>query len=215
VNDQVARFEDRRWSMGDQVPVWRHRAAVQLVRNEPILDIGGGDGLLLRMLRERGFRQLALADLSSVAVEKVRSAGFQADVLDVTDGLPFSESSFGTVCALDVLEHLYDPLPPLREMARVGRDVVIVVPNFQYWRERMDMLRGRTPFQSQPARGHIHWFDPDGLHALIDEAGLRVEEELREAPVRLGPLGSPLAAWRPSLFASSIGVRVRRISASR
>jgi SAM-dependent methyltransferase len=212
---QVSRFEDRRWSGGEQVPVWRHWAAIRLVRAEPVLDIGGGDGLLLRMLRARGFEQVALADLSPVAVERVRSLGFAADVIDVTEGLPFDDDAFATVCALDVLEHLYDPLPALREMARVGQEVVIVVPNFQFWRERIDMLRGRTPFQSQPARGHIHWFDPRALSALLAEAGLHVTEELREAPVRLGPIGPRLASWRPSLFASAIGVRVQRLSVSR
>jgi methionine biosynthesis protein MetW len=214
VSDQVARFEDRRWSAGEQVPVWRHRAAVELVRAEPVLDIGGGDGLLLRMLRERGFQELALADLSPVAVEKVRAFGFDAEVVDVAEGLPFADGSFATVCALDVLEHLYDPAGALREMARVGREVVIVVPNFQYWRERLDMVLGRTPFQSKPERGHIHWFDPSGLHRMIGSAGLQVVHEMREAPVRLGPIGPRLAAWRPSLFASAVGVRLRRVNAS-
>jgi SAM-dependent methyltransferase len=194
--------------------VWRHRAALRLVGAEPILDIGGGDGLLLRLFQEVGLQHLTLADLSPVAVEKVRAAGFEADLVDVTQGLPYGDDAFGTVCALDVLEHLYDPLPALREMGRVGREVVVVVPNFQYWRERVDMVRGRIPFQSRPARGHIHWFDPAGFHAMLHEAGLQVEEELREAPVRLGRAGERLAAWRPSLFASSIGVRARRVSAS-
>ena len=33
--DQVARFEDRRWTDQRQVPVWRHGAAARLVREEP------------------------------------------------------------------------------------------------------------------------------------------------------------------------------------
>ena len=32
--DQVRAFEDRRWSEKDQTPVWRHHAALELVRNE-------------------------------------------------------------------------------------------------------------------------------------------------------------------------------------
>ena len=174
------------------------------------MDIGGGDGLLLEMLRNKGFSKLALGDLSPVAVSRARARGFDAEVVDITDGLPFDDRAFGTVAALDILEHLYDPLPALREMARVGREVVVVVPNFQFWRERLDMARGRTPFQSRPERGHIHWFDPVALHALLKEASVEVDDELREAPARLGPVGRMLSDLRPTLFASSIAVRGRR-----
>jgi methionine biosynthesis protein MetW len=213
--DQVARFEDHRWSTRPQVAVWRHRAAVTLVRETPVLDVGGGDGLLLRMLADRGMGELALADLSPVAVERSREAGIQAEVVDITQPLPYADASFGTVCALDVLEHLYDPLPPLREMARVGRELVLVVPNFHYWRERAQMVAGRIPFQSRPDRGHIHWFNPATFHALLAEAGLAVDQELREAPARLGAFGTWLAATRPSLFASAVAVRARPATSAR
>ncbi|MEA2556904.1 MAG: hypothetical protein QOG88_442, partial [Actinomycetota bacterium] len=53
--DQVREFEDKRWANRVQSPVWRHVTAAGMVVAEPVLDVGGGDGLLLRMLRERGF----------------------------------------------------------------------------------------------------------------------------------------------------------------
>ena len=211
----MARFEDRRWTDQRQVPVWRHRVAVRLVREEPVLDVGGGDGLLLRMLADRGLQDLSLADLSPVAVERARAAGIDAEVVDVTQPLPYEDASFGTVCALDVLEHLYDPLPALREMGRVGRELVLVVPNFHYWRERARMVVGRVPFQSRPERGHIHWFNPSTFHALLSEAGLEVEEELHEEPSRLGMLGVWLADVRPALFASAVAVRARPVTSGR
>jgi methionine biosynthesis protein MetW len=206
---QVARFEDRRWTERPQGLEWRHRAAVELIRAEPVLDIGGGDGLLLRMLAERGLTHLALTDISPVAVATVRAAGFEAEVADVSRGLPHADASFGTVSALDVLEHLYDPLGALREMSRVGRELVIVVPNFHHWRARAQMLVGITPFQSRPERGHVHWFNASVLRALLREAGLVVDAELVQSTRRLGRLGEPLARARPSLFAGSIAVRAR------
>ena len=206
---EVARFEDRRWTERAQQPEWRHRAALELVRADPVLDIGGGDGLLLRMLAERGFTRLALADVSPVAVESARAAGFDAEVADVIRGLPHPDGSFATVCALDVLEHLYDPLAALREMARVGREVILVVPNFHHWRERAQMLVGRTPFQSRPERGHVHWFNPATFRSLVRDAGLVVEAELLQATRRFGPLGERLARARPTLFAGSVAVRAR------
>jgi len=210
-SDRVRAFEDRRWSETDQTPVWRHRAALDLVRDEPVLDVGGGDGLLLRMLRDRGIADVRLADLSPVGVEKAREAGFPADVVDVTAGpLPYDDAAFGTVCALDVLEHLREPLPALRELARVGRSVVIAVPNFVALRERLTMLRGGVPFQIRPQRGHVYWFDEPLLRRLIKDAGLRVEEWRVEPSRRLGRAGESLAMRRPNLFGVAFAARLAR-----
>jgi methionine biosynthesis protein MetW len=211
----VVRFEDRRWAERPQQLEWRHRAAVELIRDEPVLDVGGGDGLLLRLLAERGRTRVSLVDVSPVAVEAARAAGFEAEVGDVLRSLPHADGSFATVTALDVLEHLYDPLPALREMTRVGRELVLVVPNFHHWRARAQMLVGKTPYQSRPERGHVHWFNPATFHALLREAGLVANAELFQATGRLGPLGEPLARARPSLFAGSIAVRARPATASR
>jgi SAM-dependent methyltransferase len=178
-----------------------------LVRKDPIVDVGGGDALLLGMLREAGWNDLALADLSPVAVSIAKEAGFSAHVVDASQRLPFDDKSFGTACALDVLEHLYDPRAVVREMARVADEVVIVVPNFHYWRERAQMLLGRIPFQSRPQRGHVHWFNPSTLMALLDDTGFEPLEILYESPARLGQVGRWLSTKWPAIFAASIGVR--------
>jgi methionine biosynthesis protein MetW len=206
----MRRFEDRRWSTYEQEPVWRHEAARRLVRSEPVLDVGGGDGLLLRMLADRGFGELAMADFSSVAVERARAAGFVAHLVDLEAGLPFDDDAFGTVCALDVLEHLLEPERALAELARVGREVVIVVPNFSYWRDRVRMLAGRVPFQLQPGRGHVYWFNRRVLDEVIASAGLGAVEVVPAAPARLGLIGRLLAARFPNAFAHSFAVRASR-----
>ncbi len=211
--DQVREFEDRRWSAGAQAPVWRHSTAAEMVRREPVVDVGGGGGLLLRMLRERGLRELMLLDISPVAVQRARAEGFAAEVADVTRPLPFGDDAFGTVCALDVLEHLRDPAPALREMARIALEVVIAVPNFQYAKGRAEMLLGRVPFQNRARRGHAFWMNESVLERLIDDAGLRVEERRYEPSARLGRLGPGLARSRPNLFAASFAARCRKAQA--
>ena len=168
----------------------------------------GGDGLFLRLLRERGFRQLKLLDISPVAVQKAREKGFDVEVQDITKPLRFADNTFGTVCALDILEHLYDPLPLLNEMARVGEDLVVVVPNFHYWKERYHMLIGKVPFQCKPKRGHVHWFNWVILQEMIGQAGLQVDGVLFGGFTRLGPVGSCLARMHPKLFATGFAVRL-------
>jgi methionine biosynthesis protein MetW len=210
MGDSMRRFEDARWSSSRQQPMWRHRAALELVREEPVLDVGGGDGLFLTMLAERGLSELAMADFSEVAIERARASGLDAHLVDLDEGLPFPDGAFGTVCALDVLEHLLDPARGLAELARVGREVVIVVPNFSYWRDRLRVATGRVPFQFRPARGHVYWFNRPVLEDLLTQAGLRVEASRRGGPERLGPLGSALAAALPNAFSHSFAVRAVR-----
>ena len=209
------RFEDQRWSTYRQQPVWRHRAAVRLVKKEPIVDVGGGDALLLSMLRDAGWKDLILADLSPVAVSIAQEAGFTGHVVDASQRLPFDDGSVGTACALDVLEHLYDPRAVLLEMERIADEVVIVVPNFHYWRERVQMLVGTIPFQSRPQRGHVHWFNPATLMALLADTGLEPIELLFEPPARLGRMGRWLSTRWPSMFAASIGVRALNVRRER
>jgi methionine biosynthesis protein MetW len=207
---QLQAFENRRWSTRDQEVVWRHYAALALVREEPVLDIAGGDGLFLSLLRQRrGFKDLTMVDVSPVAVEKAKRKELDARVLDVTQPLPFPDKSFGTACALDVLEHLYDPLPVLREMGRVSRWAVVVVPNFHYWKGRLQMMTGRIPFECKPERGHVHWFNYPILRRLVSEADLKIEAERFGSIQRLGVVGEWLAKLHPNLFAYSFAFLLR------
>lgn len=208
--DEVRRFEDKRWLERDQSLAWRHVVASELVRREPVLDVGGGDGLFLRMLIERGFRELGMVDLSPVAVEKARAANLDAECVDITQPLPFPDDRFGTVCALDVLEHLHDPLSLLREMGRIGHELVIVVPNFSYWKDRVRTLAGRVPFQCRPQRGHVYWFNYRALTTLLSEADLVVDAVRFGGFTRMRSLGDRLARARPNLFAHSFAVRARK-----
>ncbi len=204
-------WEDRRWSQRDQKIAWRHEAALELVKDEPVLDVGGGDGLFLTLARERkGFTRLTLLDISPVAVEKARQKGLEVRVADIAKPFPFPDNSFGTACALDVLEHLYDPLPVLKEMARVACQTVVVVPNFHYWKGRAYMLIGKVPFQCKPRRGHVHWFNYAILRDLVTEAGLQIDTVVFGGFGRLRPIGEWIARWYPNLFAHSFAVRLEK-----
>jgi methionine biosynthesis protein MetW len=210
-SSQVQAFEDRFWGERDQKMVWRHEAALELVQDEPVLDVGGGDGLFLTLVRDcKGFTHLTSLDISPVAVEKARQKGLDAQLVDITEPFPFLDNSFGTACALDVLEHLYDPLPVLKEMARVAQQAVVVVPNFHYWKGRASMLIGKVPFQCKPRRGHVHWFNYAILQDFVTRAGLRIDTVVFGGLRRQGPVGEWLAHWRPNLFAHSFAVRLEK-----
>lgn len=188
-----AKYQDQYWSGRHQPIVDRHIAALSLVRQQPILDIGGGDGTCAGLLRQHGFDRLSVIDISAVAVDKLQRAGFTARVLDITaTPLPFADDAFGTVLLLDVLEHIVDPLPVLCEAARIGHEIILGVPNFNHLRWRAQMVMGNVPYQNKPTRGgHVYWFNWAILRRLTAQANLEIE-----AVAHLNPRkGLPHAAW--------------------
>lgn len=98
-------------------------AAVEL--SGPALDIGTGKGLLAIELARRGLEVVTI-DVDEQERELARLLANEAGVdgricFDTGDaaGLPYANGSFGTVAMMDVLHHLKDSGPVVREMARV------------------------------------------------------------------------------------------------
>lgn len=188
---------------------WRHKIASKLIEREPVIDFGGGEGIVLSMLKEqKGFSRLTLVDNNPDAVKNAERNGFHAISADITKSLSFADNSFQTACAVDVLEHVHDPLAVLLEMKRIAREIVVVVPNFQYWKARLEMLLGRIPFQSKAKRQHVFWFNYSIFNELMKDSGLKVDKIIYGGLLRFGFLGSFLARLRPSLFSFEFAVRL-------
>jgi methionine biosynthesis protein MetW len=209
-------FENWRWENKDQKPVFRHRAAADLIKSGSVLDLGCGDGLFLEVLRQKGFAAEGL-DLAEEGIKKCLSKGLCCRVFDFAEQkLPFASGQFDQVVMLDVLEHLYFPDWLLQEAARVSRWFVIIsVPNFSSGPARLQMLAGRVPENNRPQKGHVFWFNHRVLKRLLREAKLNLVE-LRantfweNRPI-LGRLSRRLARWWPGLFALSFVVKAEKI----
>lgn len=208
----VRTFENRRWSEARQKAQFRHRAALSLVAGGTVLDVGCGDGLLMRMLRGKGIQDVSGVDISDVAAAQCRADGFSVAVADIaSEPLPFADGSFSCVVILDVLEHVYDPETLLRECARVASTSVIIgAPNFSSLPSRLQVLAGRVPENNAPHKGHVYWFSWPVLEALLTKCGLtpvgvRFNAPWERIPV-IGRITSMLARMRPAIFALSFVV---------
>lgn len=204
----VQTFENARWAQKPQKPEFRHRAALSLVSEGPVLDIGCGDGLLLSMLTEKGIAAEGV-DFSDVAVAHCAEQGLHAKQVDiVSEPLSYADSTFPTVIALDVLEHVYDPVALLKEIARVsGGRVIIGVPNFSSLPARLQVLFGKVPENNTPSKGHVYWFNWRVLTAMAAQEGLSITLCRTNAPWErvplLGGCMKGLARMFPNLFALS------------
>lgn len=198
----------------------RYEVALSLIREWPILDVGGGDGSFLFFAVSRG---ILVASSVCVDIEmkpfdigkSLRNIKCSFWRKDITTPFGYYQSNpryrgcrWPTAIAFDVLEHLRDPIFTLQEMLGVAKEVVIVVPNFSYWKQRYQVLRGTYPSLMRPSRKHCYWMNPRIVSGLVKEAGGIIDEWKYSYPVRLGRIGRILANNFPGLFAPGIGVRI-------
>ena len=141
-----------------------------------VLDIGCNRGELLGRF-PTAIRRCGIDCLDPGAV----SPGFEYRQRDVAKGLPFGEGEFDVVLAGEVVEHLLDTIAFLRECRRVlrpGGVVLLTTPNLAYWRNLLQWMRQQQFFfvdHRAGENGHVRYFAPRTLRAVMMEAGLRVE----------------------------------------
>lgn len=218
---QRAIFYDRYWQSRDRDRVAarsreRAAAAVKLLgapAGRRLLEVGCGPGWGLETFQAAGYRVIGV-DVSRVAVEEARRRGVEARLLDIESeslegvGLVPGAASGGdapeVVVALEVLEHLVDPLGALGKMMAIlapGGVLAVSLPNEIALPARLQILRGRLSFGGHDDP-HIRHFDRRRARAMFDAAGLEIAAE---APISLLPprwalaqrLGAPLARWLP------------------
>jgi len=99
-----------------------------------LLDVGCRDGRLKNYLP--GSIQYSGIDLSP--------GPFVSKVCNIEQGIPYPDSAFDTVVALDILEHTDNIWFSFSELVRVSRrQVMVVLPNGYHWKNRLRYLRGK------------------------------------------------------------------------
>ncbi len=210
MNNEVTHFEDSRWASFRQSVEFRHTAALDFIEKGPVLDVGCGDGLFLGLLRNKGVEATGV-DISNEAVAACTKQGLRAQTVPSASALPFPDSSFEYVVMLDILEHVYDPVPYLVEARRVSRGYVIVgVPNFSSLPARIQVLRGVVPENNRPQKGHIYWFNHMVLHNFIQRQNLSVVRTDSNTFFPFSMFGKFFSRILPNLFALSFVVLLRK-----
>lgn len=164
------------------------------------LDVGTGGGSVADLLRARGAEVVA----SDQALGMLRAGADRppAVVADVA-ALPFVDGSVDVVTAGFVLNHLADPGPAVRELARVGRRVVATTfaeeaaPEVKRALHEVALAHGyRSPawYDALPG-GPLHLPSPQQAMTVLLSAGLRAVRVERAAVV-LPLRAEQVLAWR-------------------
>ena len=174
-----------------------------------VLDLGCGDGSLLRYLREaktvRGYG-VEIDDQKVIAC--VRN-GVNVLQQDLEEGLAlFGDDAFDTVVQLETLQAMKNVEGILREIARVGREAIISFPNFGYWQHRTSLLMGRMPVsESLP----YEWYDtPNVRCATIRDFEVLASKVGLEILDRVALHHGRPVTFMPNLFGSLAVFRCRK-----
>jgi 2-polyprenyl-3-methyl-5-hydroxy-6-metoxy-1,4-benzoquinol methylase len=111
-----------------------------------VFEFGCGEGLLLRELKNRGFKcgELIGIDLRANALAQARDLHpeWRFECVDLFKWSP-PKPKFDVVIASQVLEHIPNPRPILEKLvAMTGGTLVLTVPK-EPWFQIMNLLRGR------------------------------------------------------------------------
>ena len=135
--------------------------------NSTVLDLGCGDGLLLKYLAHtrsvRGYG-IEIADENILACVKNGVNVIQSDLERGLAG--FDAGSFDHVILSQTLQAMRHTEEIVLEMLRVGREGIVSFPNFGRWDQRLQVLGGHMPVSDALP---YQWYNTPNVHLFTIE----------------------------------------------
>ena len=134
-----------------------------LPNNTRVLDIGCGDGSLMSLLNEEKHIEVRGLELNQENVQECIHKGLPVIQGNAETELhQFPDKSFDYVVLSQTLQAFYEPEKVLRNLLRIGKSVVISIPNFGFWKVRIKLLF----FGEMPVTKTLPntWYNTPNLH---------------------------------------------------
>ena len=131
-------------------------------QNSKVLDLGCGDGLLLNHLKDK-------KNIMGFGIEKDKDNwllslknGVDVIQMDLESGLAgFEDNSFDTVILSRTIQSMRNIQSIISEMQRVAKEIIVTFPNFGYWRNRLQIIKGGMPLSKELP---YNWYNTPNIH---------------------------------------------------
>ena len=127
-----------------------------------VLDLGCGDGSLLKYLKDSRRVNGYGVEIDDESVLACVKNGVNVIQSDLDRGLAeFENRSFDYVILSQTLQAMRNSERIISDMLRVGSEGIVTFPNFGYWKNRLQVLGGRMPVSDNLP---YEWHDTPNVH---------------------------------------------------
>lgn len=128
-----------------------------------VLDIGCGDGVLLRLLAEKHNIDGRGIELSQAGVNSCVAQGLAVIQGDAdADLVYYPDLAFDYAILSQTIQATHSPRHVLEQLLRIGGRAIVSFPNFGHWRVRTQFLiGGKMPKTDNLPHG---WYDTPNIH---------------------------------------------------
>ncbi len=166
-----------------------------------VLDLGCGDGTLLRYLEQTRKTTGYGVEIDDDSILSCVRNGVNVVQSDLERGLSgFEDGSFDYVVLSQTIQAMKNSEIIVREMLRVGREGIVTFPNFAYWKNRLAVITGHMPVSENLP---YEWFDTPNVHlcAIADFERFCEERNIRILERKVLTHGKPVTVM-PNLLGS-------------
>ena len=131
--------------------------------NSHVLDVGCGDGILMEYLVKEKKVNIRGIEISKAKVQNCIAKGLTIIEGNAEEDLKqFPDKSFDYVVLSQTLQAFLNPEKVINELLRIGKQAIVTIPNFGYWKIRLHLLlKGTMPVtRTLPDE----WYNTPNIH---------------------------------------------------
>ena len=175
--------------------------------NSRVIDIGCGDGALLRLLADTKGADGRGIEISPEGVSECMAQGLSVIQGDADrDLVDYPDNSFDYAILSETIQAVQSPKHVLEQLLRIADRAIVSFPNFGHWYVRTQLLiNGKMPVTGNMPH---EWFETPNIHLCtirdFESLSVRVDAKVEEV-VALNSKGRRLGIKLPIAVQNLIG----------